>query len=97
MFIVPITLASWAARAVAVVESTIRRESTTVSICGRLHDPPQQRVLGADADVLGALELARRVLGRDADDHLDRRVALERLGEPAAPEAREAGDEDRSS
>ena len=32
MFIVPITLASWAARADAVVESTIRRESTTVSI-----------------------------------------------------------------
>ena len=32
MFIVPITLASWAARAHAVVESTISRESTTVSI-----------------------------------------------------------------
>src|SRR5829696_549614 len=32
MFIVPITFASWAARAEAVVESTISRESTTVSI-----------------------------------------------------------------
>ena len=61
---------------------------------GGLDDPAQQRVLRADADVLGALELARRVVGRDADDHLDRGVALERLGEPAAPEARQAGDED---
>ena len=33
MFIVPITFASWAARGLAVVESTISRESTTVSIC----------------------------------------------------------------
>src|SRR5215218_6645808 len=33
MFIVPITFASWATRGLAVVESTISRESTTVSIC----------------------------------------------------------------
>ena len=60
----------------------------------RLHDPPQQRVLVADADELRALELARRVLGADADDRLDLGVALERLGEPPAPERGEAGDED---
>ena len=61
---------------------------------GRLHDPAQQRVLGADADELRALELERRVLRADADDRLDALVALERLGELAAPERRHAGDED---
>src|SRR5262249_48877991 len=48
----------------------------------------------ADLDVLGALELDRRLLRRDADDRLDLRVLLERAREPAAPVAREAGDED---
>ena len=64
---------------------------------GGVHDPPQQRVLGADADVLGALQRARRVVGRDADDDLDVLVALEHLREPAAPVARDAGDEDAAA
>jgi hypothetical protein len=59
-----------------------------------LHDPPQQRVLGADADELRPLQLQGRVVGRDAHDHLDGRVLLERLGQLAAPEARQARDED---
>ena len=61
---------------------------------GRVHDPAQQRVLGADADELGALQRERRVLGGDADDHLDVLVALELLREPPAPVAGEAGDQD---
>ena len=60
----------------------------------RLHDPPQQRVLRADADELRALELERRVVRADADDRLDAVVALERLRELAAPEGRDARDED---
>ena len=61
---------------------------------GRLDDPPQEGVLGSDADELGAVELARRVAVVDADDGLDLLVLLERLGEPAAPVGRQAGDED---
>ena len=60
----------------------------------RVHDPLEQGVLRSDADVLRALELARRVAGTHPDDHLDLRVALERLGEAPAPVGREAGDED---
>ena len=60
----------------------------------RPHDPLEQRVLGADAHVLGPGQLAGRVLGADADDHLDVPVQLERLGEPAAPVGRDAGDQD---
>ena len=61
---------------------------------GRLHDPPQQRVLGADAHELRALELHRRVLGADPDDRLDALVAPRGPREPPAPERRDAGDED---
>ena len=42
-------------------------------------------MLVGDAHELGALELARRVLGVDADDRLDGRVALERLRRAARP------------
>jgi hypothetical protein len=61
---------------------------------GRLHDAPQQRVLVADAHVLGALELDRGVVDVDADDRLHRTLALQRLGHPASPVGREAGHED---
>ena len=59
-------------------------------------DPAQQGVLVPDAHVLRAVELAGGVLGADADDRLDRRVALQRLREPPAPVRRQAGDEDAS-
>ena len=60
---------------------------------GGAHDPPDQRVLVRDADELGALELAGRVLGVDADDHVHRGIALERLGEPPTPVGGQPGDE----
>src|SRR5436190_1843932 len=63
-----------------------------VDLC-RLHDAPEQRVLGAHAHEFGALELARGVLGVDADDHLHVWIRLERLGEAAAPVGGETGDE----
>jgi hypothetical protein len=61
---------------------------------GRLDDPAQQRVLVPHPHVFGALELDGRVVGVDADDRLDVGLAFERLGDPAAPVRREAGDED---
>ena len=61
MFIVPITLFSWAARGGLPIESTTRRVSTTVSISAAATIRRMQRVLGADADELGALELDARV------------------------------------
>ena len=86
MFIVPITLFSCAARGEAAAESTISRVSITVSMSAALHDPLEQRVLGPDAHVLRARQLAGRVLGADADDHLDVRVrarAPARAGRPS--------------
>ena len=50
-------------------------------------------VLVGDLDELGALELAGRIAGVDADDRLDLGERLERLSEPAAPVARQAGDQ----
>ena len=61
---------------------------------GRLDDPADQRVRVGDPDELGALELDLRRRAVDADDRLDGRVALERLGQAAAPVGRQAGDED---
>ena len=93
MFIVPITLARgrrarsrWSSRRSAASRPPCRS--------GRPERSGAAARAGCRRDVLGALELAGRVLGRDADDHLDGGVPLERLGEPAAPEARQAGDED---
>ena len=61
---------------------------------GRLDDAPDQRVRVGDAHVLGALQLDLRRAPVDADDRLDRGVALERLREPAAPVGRQAGEQD---
>ena len=71
MFIVPITLFSWALR---------RRGGGRVDHqagvhhgvdLGRLHHPAQQRVLGADLHVLRALELDVGLLVVHADHGLD--------------------------
>ena len=94
MFIVPSTFISCATRSGTILESTTRRVSITVSISAAWTMPAQQRVLGADADELRALQRQRRVPGRDADDRLVGGVAFEHLGEAAAPVGREAGDED---
>src|SRR4051812_33278269 len=51
----------------------------------RLDDTAQQRVLGPDADELGALELPRRILGVDPDDRLDHVALLECLRQATAP------------
>ncbi len=59
-----------------------------------LHHAPQERVLGADLHVLGALELDGRLLVVHSDHGLDLGERLERLGEPAAPVGREARDQD---
>jgi hypothetical protein len=56
-------------------------------------DPPQQRVVGADAHELGSVELPRRVVRVDADDRLDLGPALDRLGKPAAPVGGQARDQ----
>ena len=94
MFIVPITLFSCASRGevVARVDDEPRVDHG-VDARG-LDDPPQQRVLCTDLDVLGALELAARVFGRDADDRLDLGVLLERPRDAVAPVGLDAGDED---
>ncbi len=85
MLSVPITLFSCASRGgVAGGVDHQARVDDGVDL-GGLHDPADQRVLVRDAHELGALELARRVLGVDADDRLDRRVALERLARAARP------------
>ena len=71
MFIVPMTLFSWALRGVVVggVDDQARVDDGVD--LGRLHHAAQQRVLGADLDVLGALELDLGLLVVDADDRLD--------------------------
>ena len=94
MLSVPITLFSCARR--GVVRRRVDDEPRVdhgVDL-GRLHDPADQRVLVRDAHELGALQLARRILGVDADDRLDVGVALERLREPPAPIGGEPGDQD---
>ena len=94
MFIVPITFCSWATRGERGRGVDDQAGVDDGVDLGRVDDPPQQRVVRADADVLGAVQLARRVLGRDADDRLDGVVLFEHLGQPAAPVAGEAGDQD---
>ena len=61
---------------------------------GRLHDPADERMRVGHAHVLGAVQLDLRRAAVDADDRLDRRVALERLGQPAAPVRRQPGEQD---
>ena len=61
---------------------------------GGLHDAGEDRVALVGPHELGALELDGRLDGVEADDHLDVGVGLEGLGDPAAPERAEAGDED---
>ena len=61
---------------------------------GRLDDPADERVRVGDLDELGAQQLDLRRAPVDADDRLDLGVALERLGDPAAPVGRQAGDQD---
>ena len=61
---------------------------------GRPHDPPQQSVIGVDADELGPLERVLGVGGVDPDDRLELWIGLEQLGQPSAPMAREVRDQD---
>ena len=61
---------------------------------GRLDDAADQRVRVGHAHELGAVQLDLRRAPVDADDRLHGGVALERLGEPAAPVRRQAGDQD---
>ena len=93
-FIVPITLFSWASRRGAVVRVDDQAGVDHRVDPRRPHDPLDQRVLVGDLDELGALELAGRVARVDADDRLDLGEGLERLGEPPAPVAGEARDQD---
>ena len=79
MFIVPMTLFSCAFADVVVRRVDHQPRVDDGVDLGRLDHPAQQRVLGADLHVLGALELDLRLLVVDADDRLD-------LGErPPAP------------
>src|SRR3954463_10085517 len=64
---------------------------------GGPHDARQDRVALVGPHELGALQLDLGLLDVEADDHLDRRVTLEGLGYPAAPERAETGDEDAAS
>ena len=64
---------------------------------GGLHDAGQDRVVLVAAHVLGALQLDRRFLAVESDDHVDVGVAFERLRDPPAPERAEAGDEDAAA
>ena len=97
MFIVPITLFSWA--------SPGRRHERVDDQPGvdhgvdlrRSHDALKQGVLVGDLHELGALELARGGLVVDADDRLDVLEALQRLRQAAAPIGGEAGDEHAAS
>ncbi len=61
---------------------------------GRLDDAADERVRVGHAHVLGAVQLDLRRAAVDADDRLHRRVALERLRQPAAPVRRQAGQQD---
>lgn len=58
------------------------------------HDPGEDRVVGVDADVLGAFQFDGGLGGVEPDDDLDVGILLERLGDLPAPEGAEAGDED---
>ena len=95
MFIVPSTFSRGRPARGAVAESTIRRVSIDRVDLGRVDDPPQQRVLGADADELGALA-ARSVGSSGLTPMITSTSAsrLELLREAAAPVAGEAGDQD---
>ena len=94
MFIVPITLFSWASRGEAASRVDDQAGVDDGVDPGGADDPLDQRVLVGDLDELGPLELAGRVLRVDADDRLDLAEGLERLREPPAPVAGEAGDQD---
>src|SRR3546814_699572 len=61
---------------------------------GGLHDAGEDRVALVAAHELGALKGDRGLVAVEADDDVDRRVSLEGLGDPAAPEGAETGDED---
>ena len=85
MFIVPMTLFSWALRGGVVrgVHDETRIDDGVD--LGRLHHAAQQRVLGADLDVLGPLELDLGLLVVDADHRLDLREGFQRLRQAPAP------------
>ena len=90
----PITLFSWARRGRG--DDRVHHQPGVhdgVDL-GRLDHPPQQRVLGADLDVLGALQLDAGLLVVHAHDRLDRGVGLQRAAPAAAPVGGQAGDQD---
>ena len=71
MLRVPITLFSCASeREVAIAVDDQPGVDHGVDL-GRQHDALDQRVLVSDLHVLGALQLAGRLAGVDADDRLD--------------------------
>src|SRR5439155_26861471 len=60
----------------------------------RPQDAGEDRVALVGPHELGALEGDARLVGVDADDHLDVGIALEGLGHAATPERAQPGDED---
>ena len=93
MFIVPITLFSWALRGVVVVESTTRRVSTTVSISAA---STTRRSSACWAPTFTYSVRSSSTWGSSLSTPMIASTsveALERLGEPAAPVGRQAGDE----
>ena len=64
---------------------------------GRPHESVEDRVRLVGSDELGSLEGHRGVVLAEAEDHVDRRLLLERLDHASTPEGVGAGDEDASS
>ena len=94
MFIVPITLFSWASRGGVISESTTSRVSITVSISAArtIRWISECWLETLTNSVRSSSRVGRRAV--DADDRLDLLEALERLREPPAPVGGQAGDQD---
>ena len=91
------TLTSCSSRPLIEVESTTRKVCTTVSTSVARDDALEEGVALVRPDVLGALELDRRLARAHAEDHVDFRVLLQGGGDLAAPEGVETRDEDAAA
>ena len=87
MFIVPITLFSWALEDEVIAESTTSRVSTTVSISAASTTRRSSACCAPTFTYSVRSSSTCRLLVVDTDHRLDLGEALERLGEPPAPVA----------